>query len=171
MLTRTDLRQPDLRLPRIYCLWLSPSVVNPVTFHSTGRLKSPRVGQNLSWDWNYCFPLGGCLLEGSALPEHDGWCHMGDDSALESWGLLSQFSPQSLHPQSLLRSHQPTLPLPLPEPRVSGCKWKFVCWTFIQLFASPAVCLWQRATLPLFTTAILHLLGSDAQFWGYKLWV
>ena len=33
----SDLRQPALRLPGIYCLWLFPSVVNLVTLHSAVR--------------------------------------------------------------------------------------------------------------------------------------
>ena len=37
------------------------------------------------------------------------------------------------------------------EPRVSDCKWKFMHWPFKPLFASLAVDLWQRATMPLFT--------------------
>ena len=51
-------------------------------------------------------PGAGLLLplsEGSGLPEQDGCCTMMDESPLGSWGLLSQFSPQSLHPQALLK--------------------------------------------------------------------
>ena len=93
-----------------------------------------------------------CCLEGSVLPEQDGCCHMGDDSAPRSWWLLSQFSPQSLCPQSLLRLLQPTLPPDFARALVSGCRLKFVHWPFKQLFAPPAVHHWQRATLLLFTT-------------------
>ena len=32
------------RLPGIYCLWLSPTVVNVVTLHSAIRLKHHRLG-------------------------------------------------------------------------------------------------------------------------------
>ena len=46
----SDLRQPALRLPGIYCLWLFPSVVNLVTLHSAVRLNHHRA-------WEEC-PLG-----------------------------------------------------------------------------------------------------------------
>ena len=152
MLTPSDLRQSSQRLPRIYCLWLTPSVVNLVTLHSAVWLKPRRMGQNLSWGWDYCFPSGCCHSEGSGLSEQDGCCLMGDDSALGSWWLLSQLSPQSFYPQSLLRHLYPSLPPPLLEPWVSGYKWKFMCWPFKQLFASPGIYLWQIATLPLFAS-------------------
>ena len=64
----------------------------------------------------------------------------------------SLLSPQSFHPQSLLRCLQPTLFLLLPEPQVRDRKWKVVCWPFKWLSVSLVVYLWQRATLPLFTT-------------------
>ena len=130
MLTPSDLRQPVGDFQGIYCLWLSPSVVNLVTLHSAVRLKHHRVGQNSSWCLGYCFPSGCCCLEKSGVPEQGGWCSMCDDSAVGFWGLLFQFSPQSLHPQCLLRGLYPALPLPLLEPSVSGLKWKFVCWPF-----------------------------------------
>ena len=44
MLTLSDLRQPSLRWLGIYCLLLSPSVVNLDTLHTAVRLKHHRVG-------------------------------------------------------------------------------------------------------------------------------
>ena len=52
--------------------------------------------------WGYCFTSGWCYLEGSALPEKDGLCSMGNDSAQGSWQLFLQFSPQSHQLQTLL---------------------------------------------------------------------
>ena len=46
----THLRQLAPRLPGIYCLWLTPSVVNIVTLHSAVRLNHHRA-------WEEC-PLG-----------------------------------------------------------------------------------------------------------------
>ena len=43
MLTLSELRQPVLTLPGIYCLWLPPSVVNLVTLYSAVRLKHHRA--------------------------------------------------------------------------------------------------------------------------------
>ena len=82
---------------------LSPSVVNLVTLHSEFRLESHSLGQNPSWLGGYCSFLGCCYSEGSGLPEQDGCCSRSDDSALGSQWLLSQFSPQSLCTQSLLK--------------------------------------------------------------------
>ena len=110
MLTPSDLRQSALRLSEMCCLWSSPSIVNLVTLHSAVRLKPNNAGQNSCSGWAHCFPSGCCVLEGSGLPEQDGCCSMGDDSAPGSQRLLSQFSPPSLHPQSLLKHLQPTLP-------------------------------------------------------------
>ena len=59
MLTPSDLRQPAPRLPGIYCLWLSPSVVYLVTLHSAVRLNPigqgkvpPRVSATAVGDFN-----------------------------------------------------------------------------------------------------------------------
>ena len=152
MLTVSDLRQCADRMPGVYCLWLSPSVLNLVTLHSEVSLMTHRVGQGPSCCQGYCFPSGCFCLEGSGLLKHYGCCGMGDDSAPGSWQLFSQLSPQSSCPQSLLSHLQPTLLPPLPEPWVSGCKWKFVHWSFKWLFVSPAIHLWQREILLLFAT-------------------
>ena len=53
ILTLSHLRQPAPRLPGIYCLCLSPSIVNLVTLHSALRLKPHRAGQNPLWGWDY----------------------------------------------------------------------------------------------------------------------
>ena len=45
MLTLFDIRHPALRGPGIYCLWLTPSVVNLVALHSAVRLKHHRWGR------------------------------------------------------------------------------------------------------------------------------
>ena len=95
-----------LSLPGIYYLWLTPSVVNLVRQHSAVKLRHHRAGQSPSWGQGYCFQSGCCHWEASGLPEQDGSCSMEDDSALGSW----QFFPQCLHPQSLLRWLQSTLP-------------------------------------------------------------
>ena len=79
MFTPSDLRQPAPKLPGIYCLWLSTSVVKLVTLYSAVRLKPHRVGQNPSWDCWCCFSSGYCCSEGSGLPEQDGCCYMEDD--------------------------------------------------------------------------------------------
>ena len=91
------------RLPEIYCLWLTPSIVNLLTLHSAVRLKHHRVGQSPTWGPGYCFLLGCCFSEGSCCP-------MGNDSVPGSWWLLSQFSPQSHCSQSLLKHLQSILP-------------------------------------------------------------
>ena len=82
---------------------LSPSLVNLIALHSAVRLKSQRAGQNPCWGQGYCFPSGCCCSYGSGLPEQDDCCYMGDDAAPGFLRLLSQFCPQSLCPQSLLR--------------------------------------------------------------------
>ena len=125
ILTLFDFRQLALRLPGFYCLWLSPSVVNLVILHLAVRLKPQRAGKTPSWCLGCCFSSGCCYSEGSGLPEQDGCCSMGEDSTLGSWCPLLQFSLQSSCLQSLLRRLQHTMPSPLPEPWVSGCKWKF----------------------------------------------
>ena len=89
-------------------------------------------------------------MEGGGLPEQDGSFSMGDDLAPGSWQLLSQFSPQIYQPKSPLKCLFLSA-VPLPEPRVSGCKLTFMHWLSKRLSASPAVCAWQRETLPLFS--------------------
>ena len=134
MLIPFDLRQPALRLPWIYCLWLTPLVFNLVTLHSVVRLKPHTAWQSPSQCWGYCFPSGCCHSGGT----WSGWTWwllcMGDDSTLRSQHLLSQFFLQSFLPQPLLKCVQAPLAPPLLEPRVCGCKWKFLCWPFKWLF-------------------------------------
>ena len=113
MLTLSDLRQPTLKLPGIYCLWLSPSVVNLVTLHSAMRLKPHRAGQNPSWCWGCCFPSSCCCLEGSGLPEQDECCHMGDDSALRPGSYSLSSHPKASVPSISSRVSSPfCTPLP-----------------------------------------------------------
>ena len=99
MLTPYDFWQPALRLPKICCLFFSPSVVIPVTLHLVIRFKPHRVGQNHSWV--RAIVQAACSEE-SGLPRQDGCCHIGNDSAPGSWWLVSQLFPKNLHPQSLL---------------------------------------------------------------------
>ena len=98
MLTPYDFWQPALRLPKICCLFFSPSVVIPVTLHLVIRFKPHRVGQNSSLVWSSCFPSGCCCSEQTDLPEKDGCCSMGCTTQRP----LAQVSLSSLHPQSLL---------------------------------------------------------------------
>ena len=133
------------RIPEIYCLWLTPTLVNVVTLHSAVRLEHHRAGQNPSWEQGYCVHLGCCHWSG--LPEQDVCCSMGDNWALRSPCLSLSSPPMASGISSPLCS-----PTPLPDPRVSGCKWKFMCWPFKLLFLSPAVYFWQRATLLLFAS-------------------
>ena len=113
-------------LPGIYWLWISPAVVNLLISTQQSGLSTTGPEQRPSWAQGYCFPSGCCCSEGNSLPEHSVCCHMEDDSAStlqsRSWCPLSQFSPQSFSPQSLLRHHQPTLLTPFPELRVRGFK-------------------------------------------------
>ena len=104
--------------------------------------------------------------QGSGLPEHKGCGCLGDDSALGSRPLLSRFSPHGFHPQTLLVCLQLTVPLPLTEPQVTGCKWKFKCWPFkrplcLQLSVSgrEQPCCFFHWLLPVF------FLGSDVLGW------
>ena len=57
--------------------------------------------------------------------------------------------------------------LPLLEPRVSGYKRNFVCWTFKRLSASPAISPWKTETLLLFTAGCY--LGSFPWLWCCRL--
>ena len=65
---------------------------------------------------------------------------------------LSSLAKPSVSSLSSSVSSPPCPHSPLPEPRISGCKWRLVHWLFKRLFVSPAVSLWQRATLLLFAT-------------------
>ena len=78
-----------------------------------------------------------------------------------TWLLLPQFSLQratmSDSPQvSLVHSA-----LPLPEPRVSGCKQNFVCWPFKRLSVSSAISSWQIELLLLFSCMLFGFLSSS----------
>ena len=108
------------RLPGIYCQWLTPSFVNLVTLHSAGRLQHHRVGQNLFWGGAIASPQAAATWREVVCLIKMALCSMGDDSALGSWRLLSQFSPQSYHPQ--FQASLVHFAPPLPESRVSGYK-------------------------------------------------
>ena len=56
--------------------------------------------------------------------------------------------------------------LPLPEPRVRGCKWNFVCWPFKSLSESPAVSPWQREPLLLFKAGCYLSSFRLGSFWN-----
>ena len=88
------------------------------------------MGHSNSCGQGYCFPSGWCHIEGSALPEKDGFCSMENDSAPGGWSFIST---------------EPTTPDPphtsLVHPRVSRCKWNFVHWPFKRLSASLAISL------------------------------
>ena len=79
-------------------------------------------------------------------------CSMGDDSAQGS----SQQAAPAVLSLKLPSPDSPQAPLvhsalPLPEPRVSGCKLNFVGWPFKRLPASLTITPWQTETLLLFT--------------------
>ena len=57
MLTSSDFRLPALRLLGIYCLWLSPSVVNIVSLHLAVRLKHHRARAESFLGLEILFPL------------------------------------------------------------------------------------------------------------------
>ena len=84
MLNLSELRQPALRLPGIYCLWLSPSVVNVVTLHSAVGL-SP-----IGWDR---IPTGvGAIVSPQAAAARRGVvCLSKMVAAL--WGMTQQQDP------------------------------------------------------------------------------
>ena len=71
---------PPTPFPGIYCLWLTPIVVNLVTVYSAVRLKHHRARAESLLGSGLLFPLRCCPLEGSGLPEHNGCCSMVDDS-------------------------------------------------------------------------------------------
>ena len=90
------------RLPGIYCLRLTPSIVFVVTLHSEVRLKHHRVGQNPYLCGAIVSPqtaVAGWMGK-SGVPEQDGCCHMGDDSAPGFQCLLSVLSQELLSPVS-----------------------------------------------------------------------
>ena len=95
MLTPSDLRQPALSLPGMYCRWLSPSVVNLVTLHSAVRHKHQRAGAESLLGAGLLFPLRLLRLGGewSAwarwLPPFGGWLSTGIPAAT-----LSALSPK-----------------------------------------------------------------------------
>ena len=62
MLIPFDLKQSSLRLLGIYCLWLSPSVVNVVTLHPAVRLKHHRARAESVFGVGLLFPLRLLLL-------------------------------------------------------------------------------------------------------------
>ena len=90
--------------------------------------------QRPSWGWGYNFPSGYCHSEGSGLPEHDGCCHLGMSQLQDPSGVYC--------PCFLPKVSIPSLSPPLPEPRGSGCKWKFVCWPFkwLSIFGGEQPC-------------------------------
>ena len=66
--------------------------------HSAVRLKHHRARADTLLGWGYCSPSGYCCFEGNGLPEHDGCCCLGYDSAQGSPHLFSQFFPTSFGP-------------------------------------------------------------------------
>ena len=92
-----------LRLPEIYCLWLSSSAVNLVTLYSAVRLKHHRARAESLLGSGLLFPCRLLLLRGewsawaAWLLQCGGWLSTGILAAA-----LSVLSP-SLCPQSLLK--------------------------------------------------------------------
>ena len=117
MLTPSDLRLPALRLSGIYCLWLSPSVVNLVTLHSAVRLKHRRAGAE-------SFLGSGAIVSRQAAASCRGVVCLSRISAAV-WGLTQHQDPSGYSLSSLPKASvsSPLCPsLSLPEPQVSGCK-------------------------------------------------
>ena len=83
--------------------------------------------------------------------------------------LLRATSPRlSSHVSSPLCSPVHSI-LPLPEPKVIGCKRNFVHWPFKRLFASPAVSPWQTES-PLLFTAGCYWFFSQLWWLGSSSW-
>ena len=88
-------------------------------------------GDRVSRGWGYCISPGWCHKEGSAAPKKDGvcrWYGRGTHTGI----LVAVPSTLSLEPQTPVSPHTTMVwsSLPLPEPRVRGWKWDFVCWRF-----------------------------------------
>ena len=66
MLTPSDARRPALRLPEVYCLWLSPSVVNLVTLNSAVMVKHHRARAKSLLGLGLLFSLRLLLLRGES---------------------------------------------------------------------------------------------------------
>ena len=64
MVTPSELRQPAVRLPGIYCLWLTALVVNLVTLHSAVRLKHHKVRGESFLGSGILFPFRLLMLVG-----------------------------------------------------------------------------------------------------------
>ena len=99
------LRQPALRLPRIYCLWLSPSVVNLVTLYSAVRLKHHRVRAVSLLGVGLLFPLRHRHSEWWSawawwLLPNGGWHSIGFPASTLS--VLSPKIPSPVSPQASL---------------------------------------------------------------------
>ena len=100
------------RLPGIYHLWLTPSVVSLVTWQSAVQFKHHRVGKSNSCGQGYCFSSRWYL-------------NMRDDSGPGFWWLLSQFFP----PKASIPSHSSSISSllcpssNLPESRIIDCIW------------------------------------------------
>ena len=103
-------------------------------------------------------------LERSALPKKD-FCSMGMTQHRDSGGCSFSSLPRATSPRLSLRSLVHSA-ISLPEPRVSGCKWNFVCWIFKRFSESPAFAPWQTET-PVFHRHML--LGFPSRFWYYRL--
>ena len=77
-------------------------------------------------------------MEGSALPEKNGFCSVVNDRAEGSRWLTLQVSTRAINP-SLSSCISSTLFPHLLLPWVSGCKQIFVHWPFKRLSASLAI--------------------------------
>ena len=108
-------------LPVIYYLWLSPLVAHPVARTQQSGLSTKGSGQRLSWGQGFVSPQATAAQRGVVCLSTKAAAICGMTQQQDPGG-YSQFSPQGFHPQPLLRRLQPTLPLPLPKPWVSGCK-------------------------------------------------
>ena len=84
---------------------------------------------------------------------------------------LSSLRKASIHSvsSSVSSSLCPPPPSALLEPRLSACKWKVMHWLFKRLFLSLAICLWQRATLLLFTAGCYLCTLWALMLWGFQL--
>ena len=97
-----------LCLPIWLLLCISTLVVKLISDRASNCNQQPGLSPT---EWERVTPAGGALaspqadatLETSALPEKEGFCCMGNDSAQGSWQLFLQFSPWKHQPQTPLK--------------------------------------------------------------------
>ena len=94
----------------VYCLWLFLLVVYLVTRTQQSGSSTKGPGQRPSWGQGYCFPSGCCCSEGIGLPEQDGCCYRGDDSALDLGSYFLSSLPKASVPSLFTSLSSPLCP-------------------------------------------------------------